>query len=68
MQHRYKYEQIKKRMLSYGKVMLSSDDDVTALRQHIYALRKNGFVINRIGDRGNIKGYQLIEAPEELVK
>ena len=65
MQKRYKYEQIKPRMLKHKKVMLHSDDDVLALRQQIYRLRKEGFIINRIGEIGNIKGYRLAEQPND---
>lgn len=65
MQKRYSYEQIKARMLKHKKVMLHSDDDVLALRQQIYRSRKEGFVINRIGEIGNIKGYRLAEQPND---
>ena len=63
MPKRYSYEQIKARMLRDKKVMLSSNDNLLALRELIYRLKKEGFVINRIGKRGNIKGYQLTQAP-----
>lgn len=65
MQKRYTYEQIKARMLRYGKVMLHSDDNVLALRQQMSRLRKEGFIINRIGEIGNIKGYRLAEQPND---
>lgn len=65
MQKRYTYEQIKARMLRYGKVMLHSDDNVPALRQQMSRLRKEGFIINRIGEFGNIKGYRLAEQPND---
>ena len=65
MQKRYTYEQIKARMLRYGKVMLHSDDNVLALRQQMSRLRKEGFTINRIGEIGNIKGYRLAEQPND---
>ena len=65
MQKRYKYEQIRARMLKHRKVILHSDDDVLALRQQIYRLRKEGFIINRIGEIGNIKGYRLAEQPND---
>lgn len=59
MQKRYSYERVKERMLSYGKIMLSNEDNLPVLRNQIYKLKKEGFVINRIGSRGNIKGYRL---------
>lgn len=65
MQKRYTYEQIKARMLRYGKVMLHSDDNILALRQQMSRLRKEGFIINRIGEIGNIKGYRLAEQPND---
>lgn len=65
MQKRYTYEQIKARMLRYGKVILHSDDNVLALRQQMSRLRKEGFIINRIGEIGNIKGYRLAEQPND---
>lgn len=65
MQKRYTYEQIKARMIRYGKVMLHSDDNVLALRQQMSRLRKEGFIINRIGEIGNIKGYRLAEQPND---
>lgn len=65
MQKRYTYEQIKARMLKHKKVILHSDDDVLAVRQQIYRLRKEGFIINRIGEIGNIKGYRLAERPND---
>lgn len=65
MQKRYTYEQIRARMLRYGKVMLHSDDNVLALRQQMSRLRKEGFIINRIGEIGNIKGYRLAEQPND---
>lgn len=65
MQKRYSYEQIKARMLRYRKVMLHSDDNVLALRQQMSRLRKEGFIINRIGEIGNIKGYRLAEQPND---
>lgn len=65
MQKRYKYEQIKALMLEHKKVMLHSDDNVLALRQQMSRLRKEGFVINRIGEIGNIKGYRLAEQPND---
>lgn len=65
MQKRYTYEQIKARMLRYGKVMLHSDDNVLALRQQMSRLRKEGFIINRIGEIGNIRGYRLAEQPND---
>lgn len=65
MQKRYTYEQIKARMLRYRKVMLHSDDNVLALRQQMSRLRKEGFIINRIGEIGNIKGYRLAEQPND---
>ena len=68
MQKRYSYEQIKARMLKNKKVMLHSDDNVPALRQQISRLRKEGFIINRIGDIGNIKGYRLTEQPNNRHK
>lgn len=52
-------------MLRYGKVMLHSDDNVLALRQQMSRLRKEGFIINRIGEIGNIKGYRLAEQPND---
>lgn len=61
MQKRYTYEQIKARMLKHKRVMLHSGDDVQTIRQHVYRLRKEGFIINRIGEIGNIKGYRLAE-------
>lgn len=61
MQKRYTYEQIKARMLKHKRVMLHSGDDVQTIRQHVYRLRKEGFIINRIGEIGNIKGYTLAE-------
>lgn len=65
MQKRYTYEQIKARMIRYGKVMLHSDDNVLALRQQMSRLRKEGFIINRIGEIGNIKGCRLAEQPND---
>ena len=65
MQKRYKYEQIKARMLKHRKVMLRSGDNVQTVRQHVYRLRKEGFIINRIGEIGNIKGYRLAEQPND---
>lgn len=65
MQKRYTYEQIKARMLKHKKVMLHSGDDAQAIRQHVYRLRKEGFIINRIGEIGNIKGYRLAEQPSD---
>lgn len=65
MQKRYTYEQIKARMIRHGKVMLHSDDNVLALRQQMSRLRKEGFIINRIGEIGNIKGYRLAEQPND---
>ena len=65
MQKRYTYEQIKALMLKNKKVMLHSDDNVPALRQQISRLRKEGFIINRIGEIGNIKGYRLTEQPND---
>ena len=65
MQKRYTYEQIKARMLKHKKVMLHSGDDAQAIRQHVYRLRKEGFIINRIGEIGNIKGYRLAEQPND---
>lgn len=65
MQKRYKYEQIKALMLEHKKVMLHSDDNVLALRQQMSRLRKEGFIINRIGEIGNIKGYRLAEQPND---
>ena len=65
MQKRYTYEQIKARILRYGKVMLHSDDNVLALRQQMSRLRKEGFIINQIGEIGNIKGYRLAEQPND---
>ena len=65
MQKRYSYEHIKARMLKHKKVILHSDDDVLAVRQQIYRLRKEGFIINRIGEIGNIKGYRLAEQPND---
>ena len=65
MQKRYKYEQIKARMLRDKKVMLHDDDNVLALRQQMSRLRKEGFIINRIGEIGNIKGYRLAEQPND---
>ena len=65
MQKRYTYEQIKARMLKHKKVMLHSDDNVLALSQHMSRLRKEGFIINRIGKIGNIKGYRLAEQPSD---
>lgn len=65
MQKRYKYEQIKALMLEHKEVMLHSDDNVLALRQQMSRLRKEGFIINRIGEIGNIKGYRLAEQPND---
>lgn len=65
MQKRYTYEQIRTRMLRYKKVMLHSDDNVLVLRQHMSRLRKEGFIVNRIGEIGNIKGYRLAEQPND---
>ena len=65
MPKRYTYEQIKARMLKHKKVMLYSDDNVLALRQQMSRLRKEGFIINRIGEIGNIKGYRLAEQPND---
>ena len=65
MQKRYKYEQTKARMLRDKKVMLHDDDNVLALRQQMSRLRKEGFIINRIGEIGNIKGYRLSEQPND---
>ena len=65
MPKRYKYEQIKARMLKHKKVMLRSGDNVLALRQQMSRLRQEGFIINRIGEIGNIKGYRLAEQPND---
>lgn len=65
MAERYSYEQIKASMLEHKKILLSDDDDVLALRQHIYALRKDGFVVKRIGEIGDIEGYELVEKPND---
>ena len=65
MQKRYTYEQIRARMLKHKRVMLHSGDDAQAIRQHVYRLRKEGFIINRIGEIGNIKGYRLAEQPSD---
>lgn len=65
MQKRYTYEQIKARILKHKKVMLHSGDNVLTVRQQIYRLRKEGFIINRIGEIGNIKGYRLAEQPND---
>lgn len=65
MQKRYTYEQIRTRMLKHKKVMLHDDDNVLALRQQMSRLRKEGFIINRIGEIGNIKGYRLAEQPND---
>lgn len=65
MPKRYKYEQIKARMLKHKKVMLRSGDNVQTVRQHVYRLRQEGFIINRIGEIGNIKGYRLAEQPND---
>ena len=65
MQKRYSYERIKKRLIKSGKVMIGKNDNALTLRQHIYRLRKEGFIINRIGEIGNIKGYRLAEQPND---
>lgn len=65
MQKRYSYERIKKRLVKSGKVMIGKNDNALTLRQHVYRLRKEGFIINRIGEIGNIKGYRLAEQPND---
>ena len=65
MQKRYSYERIKKRLIKSGKVMIGKNDNALTLRQHVYRLRKEGFIINRIGEIGNIKGYRLAEQPDD---
>lgn len=65
MQKRYSYERIKKRLIKSGKVMIGKNDNALTLRQHVYRLRKEGFIINRIGEIGNIKGYRLAEQPND---
>lgn len=65
MQKRYSYERIKKRLIKSGKVMIGKNDNALTLRQHVYRLRKEGFIINRIGEIGNIKGYRLAERPSD---
>lgn len=65
MQKRYSYERIKKRLIKSGKVMIGKNDNALTLRQHVYRLRKEGFIINRIGEIGNIKGYRLTEQPND---
>ncbi len=65
MQKRYSYERIKKRLIKSGKVMIGENDNALTLRQHVYRLRKEGFIINRIGEIGNIKGYRLAEQPND---
>ena len=65
MQKRYSYERIKKRLIKSGKVMIGKNDNALTLKQHVYRLRKEGFIINRIGEIGNIKGYRLAEQPND---
>lgn len=65
MQKRYSYERIKKRLIKSGKVMIGKNDNALTLRQHVYRLRKESFIINRIGEIGNIKGYRLAEQPND---
>ena len=65
MQKRYSYERIKKRLIKSGKVMIGKNDNALTLRQHVYRLRKEGFIINRIGEIGNIKSYRLAEQPND---
>lgn len=65
MQKRYSYERIKKRLIKSSKVMIGENDNALTLRQHVYRLRKEGFIINRIGEIGNIKGYRLAEQPSD---
>ena len=57
----YSNQAIKSELVASGKIMISNSDNVMALRNHICRLRKQGFVIRRVGKIGDIKGYELID-------
>lgn len=59
------YERVKLDLEDKGKAMANDFKNKGSFRKQIYRLKKDGFIIERIGERGNIKGYQLAQAPED---
>lgn len=50
-----------------GQVMLADYKGVTSFRNRLYDLKGEGWKVKRIGKVGNIKGYELIEKPSEVL-
>lgn len=59
------YERVKSDLAQKGKVMVKEFKKTGSLRNQLYKLKKEGWELKRIGERGDIKGYQLIQTPEE---
>jgi len=58
------YERVKLDLTKKGRVRVKDFKKTGSLRNQLYKLKKEGWELKRIGERGNIKGYQLIQTPE----
>ena len=58
------YERVRLDLENKGKAMASDFKNRGSFRNQIYKLKKDGFVIERIGERKDIKGYRLLQSPE----
>lgn len=57
------YERIKSDLTKKGKVMVKDFKKTGSLRDQLYKLKKEGWELRRIGERGCIEGYQLKKSP-----
>lgn len=48
-----------------GKVMVEDYEKLLSFRHGLYALKAKGWKAKRIGERGSITGYELVEKPKD---